>query len=128
MEKYQFTAQDFSKLHLELKLKGKLSINIASESMEPWLRKGAEVLMVSRPFQDLKPFDIVIFKKSDNLVCHVLYKCSEDQFITKGLRSPKFDEPNPKECLLGVVSRPQFNFFYKFILKREFDKLWEKNN
>ena len=128
MEKYQFTAQDFSKLQMELKLKGKLSINIASESMEPWLRKGAQGSISSQAFKDLRPFDIVIFKKDDNLVCHVLYQVIGDTFITKGLRSPKFDDPNPKECLLGIVTEPKFNFFYKFILKREFDKLWKKNN
>lgn len=125
MEKFEFSQCEFQLLQLKIKSLKSLKVSIASESMEPWIRKGAEVTVQHINYNNLKACDIAVYFKDTMLICHVVFKVNANDFITKGIKSTKFDIPVQKENFLGIVQAPKFNWLQKFILKREFNKLWK---
>jgi len=96
-------------------LKGEeLEANIISESMTPLINKGDKVTFALK--EDLKLFDIIIFKYRDSLYCHIYLgesSLNKDHYKTIGLNNDNIDIPISKEDILGVVTNFKINFFHK---------------
>lgn len=128
MDKYHFDNNDFNILKIKLQKEGSLKLNIASESMQPWIWKGSKIEIRPINSKDLKPFDIIVFFQDKKLICHFLYIKDDTFLITKGLKSFKFDEKINYGQLLGICTSHKPNWLQRFFLKRDFDKVWKLQN
>lgn len=102
---------DFPKIQSELTNKGSLKIKARAHSMRPLISDGDELHVVPalNPMQDLRPGDIIVFRKNNLLLCHVLLNIQRDHvaqgylFITQGYNCDHEDSPVPELDLLGRV-------------------------
>ncbi len=100
-----------------------LTIHIVSSSLSPFVRKGAKVKVEAQEFEDLNPFDIIVFWNKTALICHIFYKFENGMALTKGLESKEFDPYLERNLYLGKVTNVKFNWFQKWLLRRHFKKV-----
>ncbi len=102
---------DFGKAQSELATKGSIKIRARAHSMRPLINDGDElhVVPILNPLRDLRPGDIIVFRKNNLLLCHVLINMQKDHvaqghlFITQGYNCDQEDSPVPEFDLLGRV-------------------------
>ncbi len=119
----QTSLPEFALLKKKIK-ENPLTILIVSSSLSPFIRKGSQVIVESHDFEKLSPFDIIVFWNKTALICHILYKFENGLALTKGLESKEFDPLVERKMYLGKVTNVRFNWFQKFLLKRQFKNAW----
>jgi signal peptidase I len=97
----------------------RIKARIASNSMHPVLKRNEEVLMEYYPlWQNLKRFDIIVFRKNDQLWAHFFWRRQEINgkvsFLTRSLANPtENDFPLENEDIVGVIVDKKINYYYK---------------
>ena len=94
-----------------------VEFRVVSDSMTP-LIKIQDTLTVDRVAGDLRTFDIIVFKRSSNLVVHYIWKdrlAFNNTLITRSLKNIYTDEePVYKNELVGLVTNFKMNSLLKF--------------
>ena len=79
---------------------------VISDSMNPLIKVG-DTLTVSAQQEYYRTFDVVLFKRSANLVVHYIWRDqleTNSSFITRSLKNIYFDEePVAKDEIVGKV-------------------------
>ncbi len=91
---------------------------IASDSMSPVLKVGDEILWdkIADASQDLKRFDLIVFRQGTQLFCHYLWfkNPKRDLYITKPLKNMvREDLPLSSAAILGRVTSHRLNFYWR---------------
>lgn len=100
----------FKALQNRLSREGLLELRIASNSMEPVLKKDDLITVTETKKSSLKKFDIIVFWQNNQIICHFLWsiqttRSGEELFISKSLKKPKeIDDPIKEGLLLGKAN------------------------
>ncbi len=111
----------FTLLQQNLRTQKKMTMPAFGNSMEPLISSGS--LVEFEPINsDLKIFDIIIFWKNENLICHYIRHINsittidgERIIITHGLSSGE-DLPVTQSLILGRVTNHKITQFMRFKL------------
>ena len=87
---------------------GRVRAVFSGRSMLPTLRNGMRLLVEKIPPEDVRPSDIIMYKKGDSIIAHRVIKIIPDGgasvFITKGDNHAYVDSSYiPREDLMGIV-------------------------
>ncbi len=87
---------------------GRVRTVFSGRSMLPTLRNGMRLLIEKIPPEDVRPCDIIIYKRGDGVVAHrvikIITRAGGPVFITKGDNHAYVDcSYIPREDLMGVV-------------------------
>ena len=85
-----------------LKENGKAWLNVKSGSMSPLIPVGARVLVKRCDFEDVRLFDLIVFKSKANFIVHRVLKKRKEHLLQGG---DNFSSPSliHKGCILGRV-------------------------
>lgn len=96
-----------------------LKYKIVSDSMSPLIPIGAEIeIRKLEDSEELKKFDIILFKQDARLVCH--YFWHENDIFDKGLINTRcinsLDEDHPfaRNQIIGIVTNFKISNWLKF--------------
>ncbi len=100
---------DFQELKNELTTQGKMAFTVATGSMEPLISAKSEIIVAAAKNLPEK-FDIVVFEKNNELICHYVWHVNElphsngERIInTRGLNTKWDDLPVLESEVLGKV-------------------------
>ena len=100
--------EDFDLQYLRKKLgeNGQLSLNVISQSMEPFIKKGDVVIV--KEGSNFKPFDVIVYKQGQQLFCHFYLDqqiINGETFVSaRGLNDLKqIEHPISPNHILGQV-------------------------
>ena len=113
----KFTLVKFGLLKKDLKKD--TPVQIVTSSMSPWIKAGETVLISPIKITELKPFDIIIYwdSEAEILICHIFKEIRDNKLITKPLSTNTEDSPFNLSHLLGIVTKPQFKWYHKLLLR-----------
>jgi signal peptidase I len=93
---------------------------VVSDSMHPIIKINDNLIFESVAAKELKIFDIILFKRHQNLVVHFIWRNQikhNQTIITRSLKSIYLDEePILATEILGRVTNFKFSKFSKFII------------
>jgi hypothetical protein len=102
----------------ELKLQPLFKGRVVSDSMEPVIKTGEEII-VRVGEENLSRFDIIVIYQNETLVCHYLWQQNKIirplLFQTRNMRK-QHDHPVGQEDYLGKVISHQLSAWQKFKL------------
>lgn len=91
----------------EIVHKGKVYLDVATDSMYPMIKSGDKVMVKDWPVEELRRGDILLYHNHHSIYTHrLLYKNSTAtgiMLITKGDALKTFDSPFSPACFLGRV-------------------------
>lgn len=119
--KSKISFDEFKELQSALNKGEPFTFIVSSDSMEPVIKTGEEVVV--EPIREpLKLFDIIVFFQNNDLLCHMYIKPSRlnDGFLTSSYKYKSYDFPVKKENVLGVIGSHRVGFFRKlqFLMKK----------
>lgn len=86
-----------------LKHNQKITFTSQGNSMYPLIPNNTKITIIPKKFSDIKLYDIVAVKKSNNIIIHqCLFKCSR-YLICKGINNKFVDPPSTPNQVLGIV-------------------------
>lgn len=90
---------------------------IASDSMEPLIPVGAEILIEAVKAEEIKRFDILLFEESSKLMCHYVWHVNKTfnkgEITTRNLSFGEKDLPFGFDKVRGRVVNFKLGFFTK---------------
>ena len=93
---------------------------VVSDSMHPLIKINDKLIFESVPFEQLKIFDIVIFKRRENLTVHFIWRNQikyNQTIITRSLKNIYCDEePVLLTEILGRVTNFKLSNLSRFII------------
>jgi signal peptidase I len=93
------------------------TLKIVSNSMEPLIKVGEEVVVCSPPKPEhLQIFDILVFSQGNRLNAHFLTKVDwqRDHFVTRPLRDPsQQDYPISFKDIIGIIPHKKIGWWQK---------------
>ena len=93
------------------------SLTVVSDSMEPLIKTGEEVIVCSLPDpQNLKIFDIILFHQGNRLNAHFLTKVDwkSDHYVTRPLKgSSRQDYPLTYKNIIGLIAYKKLSWWQK---------------
>lgn len=111
-----------------------LYFEIASDSMNPVLRKGDKVTAVKKDVSDLKVGEVVVFRQNSKYILHRIVKIDNFVVVTAGDNLRKYDPPISLFDIVGVVEnipvekpKSEVRRFFRS-LKRKLFKIFIGNN
>jgi signal peptidase I len=118
--RHTLNSTDWAELQESLADHGMLAFPIVSGSMEPLIKVG-DTIIVEPSSTPLQPFDIVVFRREDKLICHYVLHLNRlpgpdglARIITRGLNSNSEDFPVAVNEILGRVTNFKISFFMRF--------------
>lgn len=96
-----------------------LRFRIMSDSMIPLLKVGEEIIWdkIENPAQQLRRFDLILFRRGTLLFCHYLWKINarRDLYITKPLKNIAVEDlPLKSSDILGRLVSHRLNYWWRF--------------
>lgn len=92
-------------------------LTVVSDSMEPLIMTGETIWPVAPPAaQELKIFDIILFRQGQKLNAHFLTKVDSenDLFITRPLKDPRHqDYPLKYNDIVGLIAHKKISLWQK---------------
>ncbi len=93
---------------------------VASGSMEPVIKIGAELDLEEVTLPDLKKFDIIVFREGDKYTCHYIWHINQHidagMITTRNLDGYKFDHPFHFNEVIGRVKNYQLPLWIRLKL------------
>lgn len=90
---------------------------VVSGSMEPLIQIGAELILESVKLEDIKRFDILVFKETPIYMCHYVWHVNKTfnkgDIITRSLKEGHCDDAFGFEKVLGRVVNYKIGFLTK---------------
>lgn len=107
---------DFKALKKILDQNHQHNLTVISDSMDPVIKVGEEIILAKVEKSQLKLFDIIIFEQAGRLNSHFLTQIDSEnnRYITRSLKSPDSnDYPIQWEQILGKVSTKNLSWIQK---------------
>ncbi len=113
-------------LIIKKKFKDTLKVRIISNSMEPFIHTGEEILIQKFDPQSFKSYMPIVFWEKDRLICHFfikkILKDNKIYYVSKSLSNKYYDELISEEFILGEVIEPKVSIMRKIIMHFVFYK------
>lgn len=94
-----------------------LKYKVASDSMEPLIPVGAELLFEPVEQADIRRFDILVFQGSKSLMCHYVWHVNKvynkGDITTRNLVNGEMDAPFEFDKVKGRVTNFKIGYFLK---------------
>lgn len=127
MEATQITDQIFGVIKSKIKTES-VSITLVSNSMEPILKVGNEYRVEPIQYDNIKRFDILVFRKDDVLIAHCVTHVNtipdfsgNRTVVTCGINNKWEDYPVLEKDILGLIDyKIPFGIKAKLILPQLF--------
>lgn len=94
-----------------------IKFRVVSGSMEPLIQIGADLELEHVELEDLKRFDILVFKETPVYMCHYVWHVNKTfnkgDIITRSLKEGHCDDAFSFDKVLGRVINYKIGFFTK---------------
>ena len=94
-----------------------IKYRVVSGSMEPLIQIGAELILERVKIEDIRKFDILVFKETPVYMCHYVWHVNKTfgkgDIITRDLKNGHFDDAFGFDKVLGRVVNYKIGFFMK---------------
>lgn len=94
-----------------------IKYRVISDSMEPLIQIGAELVLERVRPEDIRKFDILVFKENPVYMCHYVWHVNKvynkGDIITRSLKEGLFDDAFSFDKVLGRVVNYKIGFFMK---------------
>lgn len=82
---------------------GRLVYKIKGVSMLPMLRQNRDVVVIVRPKERLKKYDVALYKRDRSIVLHRVIKVKENGYLIRGDNTYALEDI-PDESVIGVLT------------------------
>ncbi len=94
-----------STIEKELSEKGSFAACAKGESMRPMLRGGCDMVIIAPLSQEIKKYDVILFKdESNRYVLHRVVKCKNGFYVTRGDNTYFTEKVNP-DNVIGILTQ-----------------------
>lgn len=94
-----------------------IKYRVVSGSMEPLIQIGAELILEGVKLEDIRKFDILVFKETPAYMCHYVWHVNKTfnkgDIITRSLKEGHFDDAFSMDKVLGRVVNYKIGLFTK---------------
>lgn len=107
---------DFKALKKLIERNGQHKLTVITDSMEPLIKVGEEIILTKIDKNQLNIFDILVFEQAGRLNSHFLTQIDHKKncYVTRSLKNPDTnDYPIQWEQILGRVSTKNLNWIQK---------------
>lgn len=94
-----------------------IKYRVVSDSMEPLIQIGAELILERVRSEDIRKFDILVFKETPVYMCHYVWHVNKvynkGDIITRSLKEGRLDDAFSFDKVLGRVVNYKIGFLMK---------------